>query len=237
MSTREELLYPRLRHADLAVELDALAKAHGGRLLGTGVNPGFLMDTLPSLASAAWRAVRRAEVWRIQDATTRRVPIQQKIGAGLSAEGFAARAAEGSLRHVRVGESLHFLAEALGWTIDRWDESLDPVRTDRPLRCSLGEIEAGGIAGVRQVASGWDAQGVERVRLEFVAAIGQADPHDRVRLDAEPPIELVIRDGVHGDLATCATTPNVIEPLLAAAPGLHTMRTIPMPSCRYHARG
>lgn len=234
VSTCEELLYPRLRHPALADELDTLAKARGGRLLGTGVNPGLLMDTLPALASAACRGVRRAEVWRIQDATTRRIPFQKKIGAALSPEAFAARVADGSLRHVGLGQSLHFLAEALGWSIGRWDESLDPVVSDRPLSCALGEIAAGGIAGVRQVATGHATTG-EQIRLEFVAAIGQADPHDRVRLDADPPIDLVLRGGVHGDTATIAVTLNTIEPLLAAPPGLHTMRTIPLPSCRYHA--
>lgn len=237
VSTCEELLYPQLRHPDLAAELDALAKAHDARLLGTGVNPGFLMDTLPALASAACRTVRRAEVWRVQDATTRRVPFQQKIGAAHTEERFAARKADGSLRHVGLGESLHFLADALGWAIARWEETLEPVRTGAPLRCELGEIGVDGISGVRQIATGWDGEGVERVRLEFVAAIGQADPHDRVRLDSDPPIDMTIRGGVHGDVATCATTLNVLEPLLAAPSGLHTMRTIGLPSCRYHLQG
>ncbi|MCC7390540.1 MAG: hypothetical protein IT431_17445 [Phycisphaerales bacterium] len=237
VSTCEELIHPGLRHPQLAAELDQLAKAHAGRLLGTGVNPGFLMDTLPALASAACRTVRHAEVWRVQDASTRRVRFQQKIGAGHTDERFAARVADGSLRHVGLGESLHFLAEALGWTIARWEESLEPVRTAQPLRCELGDIGMDGIAGVRQVATGWDAAGLERVRLEFVAAIGQADPHDRVRLDSDPPIDLMLRGGLHGDRATCATTLNVIEPLMAAPPGLHTMRTIGMPSCRYHLPG
>lgn len=235
VSTCEELLYPRLRHAVLAEELDELAKKHGGRLLGTGVNPGLLMDTLPAIATAACRSVRRVDVWRVQDATTRRGPFQKKIGAGLTEEEFEARAAAGTLRHVGLGESLHFVAEAVGMELREWEETLEPVRAARPVRGAFGEIGEGQIAGVRQVAVGRDGDG-ERIRLEFVAAIGQEDPHDRVRIEGEPEVDLTIRGGVHGDVATVAMTLNVVEPLLAAAHGLHSMRTIGAPSCRYHAR-
>lgn len=234
VSTCEELLYPRLRHPGLADELDALARTHDGRLLGTGVNPGLLMDTLPAIASAACRSVRRVDVWRIQDATTRRVPFQRKIGAALSREAFDMKASGGSLRHVGLGESLHFLADALGWTVERWEESLTAVLSETSLACAIGDIPAGGIAGVRQVATGV-VGGEERLRLEFVAAIGQADPHDRVRIEGDPDLDLTVRGGVHGDTATIAMTLNVIEPLLAARPGLHTMQTVGLPSCRYHA--
>lgn len=235
VSTCEELLYPRLRHAALADELDGIARRHGGRLLGTGVNPGLLMDTLPALATAACRSVERIDVWRVQDATTRRVPFQRKIGAGLTPEEFQSRVADGSLRHVGLGESLCFLAEATGLEPADWSESIEPVIAEREVRCDIGEISRGGIAGVRQVASGLDASGRERVRLEFVAAIGQVNPHDRVRIKGDPPLDLTIAGGVHGDVATVAITINAMEPLIAAAPGLHSMRTIGLPSCRYHA--
>jgi 2,4-diaminopentanoate dehydrogenase len=235
VSTCEELLYPRLRHAALADELDGIARRHGGRLLGTGVNPGLLMDTLPALATAACRSVERIDVWRVQDATTRRVPFQRKIGAGLTPEEFQSRVADGSLRHVGLGESLWFLAEATGLEPADWNESIEPVIAEREVRCDIGEISRGGIAGVRQVASGLDASGRERVRLEFVAAIGQVNPHDRIRIKGDPPLDLTIAGGVHGDVATVAITINAMEPLIAAAPGLHSMRTIGLPSCRYHA--
>lgn len=233
VSTCEELLFPWLRHADLAAELDGLARQHGGRLLGTGVNPGFLMDTLPALTTAVCRGVRRIDVWRVQDASSRRLPFQRKIGAALSEQDFRQRAAAGTLRHVGLGESLHFIADAVGFRLDGWDESLEPVTAADQIRSDVGVIPAGGIAGVRQIAWGWDGGG-ERVRLEFTAAIAQPDPHDRIRIEAEPPIDMVLRGGVHGDIATCAVTLNVIGPLLASSPGLHTMRTIPLTSCRYH---
>lgn len=234
VSTCEELLWPHLRHPHLAEELDTLAKSTGGRLLGTGVNPGFLMDTLPATASAVCRRVDRVDVWRIQDATTRRIPFQKKIGAAHSEADFERRRQEGSLRHVGLGESLHFLAHAVGFTLNSWSEDLEPVRASTRLECGLGTINPGEISGVRQVATGI-AQGREVVRLEFIAAIGQNDPHDRLRIQGQPVIDARIDHGVHGDIATHAITLNALHPLIAAAPGLHTMATVGLVSCRNHA--
>lgn len=231
VSTCEELLYPWLRHPALAQELDALARETGTRLVGTGVNPGFMMDALPVAATAVCRNVRRVHVWRIQDATTRRVPFQKKIGAGLDDAAFNARIKDGSLRHVGLGESLHFVSRYLGLGVTRWEETIEPVRAERDLSCELGPIRKGVASGVRQVARGWNARDSEPVvTLEFQAAIGQLNPpaQDRVRIDAEPVIDMTISGGVHGDIATTAITLNAIRPLLTAPPGLHTMATLPM---------
>ena len=220
VSTCEELSWPWLRHAALAGELDDLARARGGRLLGTGVNPGFLMDALPSMLTAVCREVRAVRISRVQDASRRRLPFQRKIGAGLTPEEFAARAEAGELRHVGLGESLHFVAAAAGLEIDDWRETLEAVAGDD-----------GRARGVRQVALG-TRSGEVRVRLEFVAAVGQQDPHDRIQIDGDPPIDLTIAGGIHGDVATAAIVGNALRPLLAAPPGLHTMASIPLVSRR-----
>ncbi|HMN40549.1 MAG TPA: hypothetical protein PKE29_06850 [Phycisphaerales bacterium] len=240
VSTCEELLYPWLRHKALADELDALAKRHGARLLGTGVNPGFLMDTLPVAATAVCRAVRSVKVWRIQDATTRRIPFQKKIGAGLDDAAFNAQVQDGSLRHVGLGESIHFIAHYLGFKIDRWEESIEPVKADRDINATIGPIKQGAASGVRQFARAWGRTHPKPetrnpkpdpspiLELTFQAAIGQSDPHDRIVIDGEPPIDLTLKGGVHGDIATSAISLNAIPSLIAAPPGLHTMATIPL---------
>jgi 4-hydroxy-tetrahydrodipicolinate reductase len=240
VSTCEELLYPWLRHKALADELDALAKRHGARLLGTGVNPGFLMDTLPVAATAVCRAVRSVKIWRIQDATTRRIPFQKKIGAGLDDAAFQSRITDGSLRHVGLGESIHFVAHYLGFHIDRWEESIEPVKADRDIAATIGPIKKGSASGVRQVARAWGTTNPKPdtrtpkpdsppiLEFTFQAAIGQSDPHDRVVIDGEPPLDLTLKGGVHGDIATSAISLNAIPSLIAAPPGLHTMATIPL---------
>lgn len=226
VSTCEELIYPWLRHVALAEELDDLAKSTGGRLLGTGVNPGFLMDALPVFMTGVCRAVRTVRCARIQDASTRRVPFQRKIGVGLDDAQFAAKVREGTLRHVGLGESLHFIAHYAGLTIERWDEDLTPVKADRELPSALGVIPPGRICGVRQAARGFHDERVV-VHLEFQASIAQRDPHDAISIDGDPSIDLRIPGAVHGDAATCAIALNTVPRLLAAPPGLHTMVTIP----------
>jgi 4-hydroxy-tetrahydrodipicolinate reductase len=232
VSTCEELLYPWLRHPAAAEELHQLALKHGGRVLGTGVNPGFMMDTLPVAATAVCRSVRSVKIWRIQDATSRRIPFQKKIGAGLDDAAFAARIKDGSLRHVGLGESIHFVAHYLGMKIGKWDESIEAIRADRDLSAPIGPIRKGMASGVRQVARAWaagaSASDAPLILMDFQAAIGQADPHDRIVIDGEPPIDMILRGGVQGDIATSAISINSIQSLMAAKPGLHTMATVPL---------
>ncbi|HTF87161.1 MAG TPA: dihydrodipicolinate reductase [Planctomycetota bacterium] len=235
VSSSEELLYPWMRHPGLASELEELCLKRQARVLGTGVNPGYLMDALPAFATSVCRSVERVQVWRIQDASPRRIPFQKKIGAGLDLDAFEARVRDGTLRHVGLGESLHFLAAALDWEIERWEETLEPVIATRAMSCGLGPIRIGDVAGVRQVARAI-VQGEERLHFEFHAVIGQENPHDRVRIEGEPVVDLLLQGGVHGDIATSAILVNCVAALLAAPPGLHTMATIPIASCRSSAR-
>jgi 4-hydroxy-tetrahydrodipicolinate reductase len=227
VSTCEELSWPYLRHAKLAGELDRLAKKHEGRLLGTGVNPGFLMDAFPVSATAISKKVTRVEVHRYQDASSRRIPFQKKIGVGLTDAEFKAQVKAGTLRHVGLGESLHFIAHRLGLRVGRWEEDLEPVRAPRRMKSGLGPLKKGAICGVRQEARGWDRKRVV-VELRFQASIGLVDPHDRVIVEGVPAIDVTWKGGVQGDIATSAITLNTIGPLRASAPGLHTMATIPL---------
>lgn len=229
VSTCEELIFPWLRHAALAQELDQLAKRHGGKLIGTGVNPGAMMDTIPVFCTSVCHKVHSVEVHRIQDATTRRIPFQKKIGATLDDAAFAKGISDGWLRHVGLGESLHFVAHYLGLPFDRWEESIEPVKATKDTTCGLGPIPAGRAVGVRQVAKGY--RGKEAViTMVFQAAIGQSDPRpqDRVIIKGEPVLDVVFEGGVHGDVATSAMTLNAIQSLLAAPPGLHTSATVPL---------
>ncbi len=230
VSTCEELAWPWLRHPVLAQELHELAVRSGARIVGTGINPGFLMDALPVAATSACHSVRSVRVERIQDAGKRRLPFQQKVGVGLPLAEFERRVAAGTLRHVGLGESLHFLAHFLGWRIERWEETIVPVLAERDLASDLGPVPAGNARGVRQEARGW-VGGRLALELVFQATLGEAEPRDRAVIDGDPPVELLVPGGVHGDTATSALVLNVIRPLLAAEPGLHTMASLPLQGC------
>lgn len=230
ISTCEELSWPWLRHPVLAQELHELAVRGRAGIVGTGVNPGFLMDALPVAVSSACHRVSGIRVERIQDAGMRRVPFQEKVGVGLSLAEFERRKAAGTLRHVGLGESLHFLAHFLGWRVERWEETLVPVVADAERSGPLGTVPVGAARGVRQEARGWVA-GRVAIELVFVAALGEPEPRDRIVIDGEPPLEFLVPGGVHGDKATSALVLNGIRPLLAAEPGLHTMANLPLQGC------
>lgn len=230
VSTCEELSWPWLRHPILAQELHEMCIRYGGRIVGTGVNPGFLMDALPVAVSMVCRKVRSVEIERIQDASSRRIPFQKKIGAGLDDIEFERRVANKTLRHVGLGESLFFVAHYLGLEVERWEETIAPVHADTELECGLGKILKGAARGVRQTATGW-VDGEERLKLLFHAAIDEPNPCDRITIDGDPPLRVEIPGGVHGDVATSAACMNVIRPLLSAEPGLHTMASIALQGC------
>ena len=46
VATAEEMSYPKAQEPELAAEMDRLAKENGVSILGTGINPGLIMDLL-----------------------------------------------------------------------------------------------------------------------------------------------------------------------------------------------
>jgi len=164
------------------------------------------------------------------------VPFQKKIGAGLTVDGFKRRLAAGGFGHVGLGESMHLLAASVGLGVARWEERIEPVVAARMLPGVGGEgrIEPGMVAGIEQTATGWDGGGKAVVEMLFHAAIGAEGPRDRALIRGNPAMEMVLPGGVHGDTATCAIAVNAIPSLIAAAPGLHTMASVPMVR---HVRG
>jgi 4-hydroxy-tetrahydrodipicolinate reductase len=228
VSSSEELVFPFERHPALSARLDELARRHGLVVLGTGVNPGYVMDVLPLVATGVCREVTRIEVERVVDASRRRPPLQRKIGAGLTLEAFAERRAAGSLGHVGLRESLLLVADGLGWKLERVEESLDPVVAVRRVDTGVVVVEPGQAAGVHQLARGY-RDGREVLRLELQMYVGAPDPHDAVRVDGDPPIDLWIRGGVFGDTATVGALVNAIPLVARAAPGLRTVQDLELP--------
>ncbi|MBM3148274.1 MAG: dihydrodipicolinate reductase, partial [Actinobacteria bacterium] len=224
---------PWATHADAAARIDAVCREYGVACLATGVNPGFLMDFLPGVLTGLCREVRGVTVRRLQDAARRRVPFQQKIGAGLAPAEFERQVATGSLRHVGLPESVHMLAAACGWTLDRVEETIEPVVAEIAVETGHRPIAAGEVAGVEQWCRGFRGPATGEaavVTLQFRAAVGQADPRDEIEIDGEPPIRSVIPAGVNGDVATCAVVLNAAAVVAVASPGLHTMLDLPVPA-------
>ena len=225
VSTCEELMYPWVTNPEVAREIDRAARGHKISVLSTGVNPGFLMDFLPLVMTSICRDVKKVTVERIQDAQFRRVPFQEKIGAGLSGQEFERRVREGSLRHVGLTESMHLMATRLGWTLDRTEDVVDPVLADKPVVTEDRTIEPGKALGVNQIGRGY-VNSREVITLIFRASIGELEPRDRIVIQGSPDIDMAITKGVNGDTATCAIIVNAIPVVIQAQPGLRTMADI-----------
>jgi hypothetical protein len=229
VSTCEELSWPWEASPALARRIDRAARRAGVGVLATGVNPGLLMDSLPVALTAGCQAVERIRVTRIQDASSRRLPFQTKIGAGLSPEAFEAKRREGTLRHVGLAQSMAMIAARMGWEIDKMEDELTPILAERRIETGAMSIQPGMAAGVQQIGRAF-SRGIERITLVFRAAIGEPDPEDTVEITGTPCIRSTVKGGVNGDVATCAITLNAIPRLLAAGPGLHTMTDVPLVS-------
>lgn len=208
ISTCEELAYPWYHHPQEAALLDRLARDRGARIVGLGVNPGFVMDVLPVVLTAPCRRVDRITVERVVDVGLRRVPLQKKVGVGMTVDAFRQGVSEGTMGHVGLPQSVAMIAAALGWTLEEISESIEP------------EVDASGLVqGLRQVCRGSQA-GDAVIVLDLTMATGIEHPRDFVRIEGVPPVVAEIPGGIHGDVATWAIVVNAIPRVLAAASGL-----------------
>ena len=227
VSTCEELAYPFRKHPDISARLDREAKEEGVAVVGTGVNPGFVMDKLALTLAAVSQRVDTVRVVRIVDASKRRLPLQRKIGAGMSVEEFSAQAAAGVIKHHGLPESVAMVADGLGFTLDDITETIAPMVAQERVKTEFLEVEAGQVAGVHQIARGV-AGGEEKIYMELQMYVGARNSGDTVELAGVPNIRLSVPGGTHGDIATAAVVVNSIPAILGAPAGLRTSRDLPL---------
>jgi 4-hydroxy-tetrahydrodipicolinate reductase len=226
VSTCEELAFPWHGERPVVKELDGLAREKGVAVLGTGINPGYAMDTVPLMLSAAAQRVDHVSVWRVQDAGLRRLPLMLKVGVGITVEEFEIRRA--TIGHIGLPESLRLVADGLGWTLDGTERTLEPVIADAPAKFGDISVEPGRVLGVHENIRGFISD-VERIVLDLRMYAGAPDPHDATEIKGVPDLRVRI-DGLHGDVCTAAVAVNCVTAVLRARPGLVTMRDLPLVS-------
>jgi 4-hydroxy-tetrahydrodipicolinate reductase len=217
VSTCEELAYPFVRHPEISKRLDALAISAGCTLVGTGVNPGFLMDQLVVALSGASHDIRSVTVKRVQDPTPRREPFQHKVGLNITRAQYDARAESGEFGHVGLVESGRLIAAGLGWQIDDWTDTLEPVQPNPD----------GLVLGMLEILEGTSPDG-HTVRLHWEAQGGVDESYDEIIVDGTPPLTLRFIGGVFGDDATSAAVLRAAKAIPSAAPGLLTVLDLPL---------
>ena len=229
VSTTEELSYPGYTHIRLARQIHGWATKAKVAVLGTGVNPGFAMDALPIALTAVCERVDRIVVNRVQDARIRRLPFQQKIGAGLTTEQFQRKVEDGSVRHVGLTESIAMIADALGWTLDRITDDIEPKLATVTTSSEFLAVDPGYVCGIIQDGVGYRKNDAV-IRLHMEAYLGAPESYDSVEIEGSPRLSSKIAGGIHGDVATASIVVNSIPKVLQAPPGLHTMRDLALPS-------
>jgi 2,4-diaminopentanoate dehydrogenase len=225
VSTCEELAFPL--DVESRERLQLVARSANVTLLGTGVNPGFVMDKLPLTLTSVCQEVKSVKIIRIQNASTRREPLQRKVGAGMSEAEFRAAVDAGTIKHMGLRESLMLVGNGLGVEFDEVsEEKIEPIVADREIVTQYLRVAPGQVAGVHQTIEG---KGRIQVSLELRMYVGaEAVASDRVIIRGVPDVEMVIKDGVHGDRATAAMVVNAIPRVMKARPGVLTMDDIPV---------
>lgn len=223
ISTCEELSFPL--DVKIREDLQQIARANNAGLLGTGVNPGFVMDKLPLTITSVCQEVKSVEIIRIQNASTRREPLQRKVGAGMTTDEFRAAVDAGKIKHMGLRESLMMVGNGLGVEFTEVsDEKIDPIIADREVVTQYLKVAPGQVAGVHQTIYG---KGRIDVSLELRMYVGaEAVAADRVIVRGVPDVEMIIKDGVHGDRATAAMVVNAIPRIVQARCGVLTMDDI-----------
>lgn len=227
VSSCEEMSYPAFRNKQLAAEIDAEAKKRKVALLGTGVNPGFVMDLLPVVLSSMVTSVTGVKVIRRLDAFKRRKPLQQKVGATMTIAQFNDLKGQGKIGHMGIGESVAMIAAGLGREAKPKDVKigLEPVIAKKKMASLLGDIEPGKVCGMRNTAS-WSGKGLS-VELDLTMAVGTEDEKDQIELSGPIPLTLTIPGSTPGDTATVAAMVNCARLLPRVMPGLKTMLDVP----------
>jgi len=226
VSTNEELAFPWFSHKESAERIDGAAKKNGVTLLGTGVNPGFVLDVLAITLSGVCANVTEFRATRILDATRRRVPFQKKVGIGLTTSEFDQNVKTGKFGHIGLPESIAMVSNALGSPIERINQNIFPKIAESPMMTEhFGMVEKGRVTGLVQDGQGYSKNRiVARYHIEMYAQA--QNPHDEIELVGTPNIKLQIPGGTPGDIATAAIIINSIPRVVDSAPGLKTVKDL-----------
>jgi len=231
ISICEELSYPFQYFPKLSEDIHQLAKSNNVTVVGTGINPGYLMDLLPIVITAPCQSVESIKVTRMMNSAKRREPFQRKIGTGMTLEEFHQKIKNKEITgHVGLTQSIQMIVAALGIEYDEIVEFPPKgIISDKEFKTSYGvEVPKGYICGLQSKAIAKKGE-KEIILLDFVAYAGDHEEYDSIIIKGNPNINQKIIGGVHGDVGSAAMVANLIPKVIAAKSGLMTMKDIPVP--------
>ena len=233
VSSAEEMSYPMAQSPKLAAELDRIAKENGVSILGTGINPGLIMDLLVVIMTGCCKDVSHIVSRRVNSLSPFGPVVMKEQGIGITAEEFKKGVEAGTLSgHVGFHESIHMIADAIGWKVDKVTQSMEPIITEVDRKSPHGFAKSGNVAGVAMKGYG-HVGGELKIEMDHPQ---QIEPEqvgvktgDYVIIKGTPDINMVNSPEVPGGIGTVAMCVNMIPHVINARPGLHTMIDLPVP--------
>ena len=233
ISTAEEMSYPAAKEPELAQEIDRVAKKFGVTALGTGINPGLMMDLLAICLSGCMTSVEKVTCRRVNSLSPFGPLVMQEQGVGLTPEAFQEGVEKGELAgHVGFAESVGMISHALGWKIDEFSQQMAPILTEVDRKSPYGFASRGNVAGVNMTGQGY-VEG--RVMIDMIhpqqiePELGGTHTGDYITLEGSPRVDMKIQPEVNGGIGTIAMCVNMIPHVINARPGLKTMIDLPVP--------
>ncbi len=233
ITSAEEMAYPMAQEAELARQMDEIAKANGVSLLGTGINPGLIMDLLVVIMTGCCETVDHILARRVNSLSPFGPAVMEEQGIGISVDDFKKGVKDGSLSgHVGFPESINMVADAIGWKVEKVTQSMDPIVTDVDRKSPHGFAKAGRVAGCAMKGFGY-VDGEVKIEMDHPQQIEPeqvgVNTGDYVIIKGRPNINMINSPEVPGGIGTIAMCVNMIPQLINARPGLHTMLTLPVP--------
>ena len=233
ISTAEEMAYPKAQEPELAVELDRIAKDNNVTILGTGINPGFIMDLLVIALTGAMTDVTHIEANRVNSLSPFGPAVMEEQGVGITVDKFNAGIEDGSLAgHVGFAESVLMIADAIGIKLDKFEQQMEPIVTSVDRKSKYGEALKGNVAGVRMTGQGLidgkvfiDMKHPQQIEPELEGT----HTGDYINIKGTPEIHMAITPEIDGGIGTIAVCVNMIPHVLNARSGLKTMIDLPVP--------
>lgn len=233
ISTAEEMAYPKAQNPELAAELNKIAKENGVTILGTGINPGMIMDLLVVCLTGCMTDVHHIEAKRVNSLSPFGPAVMEEQGVGLTVDKFNEGVKNGSLAgHVGFAESINMIGDAIGWKVDKFETQMSPIVTEFDRKSPYGFAKAGNVAGVNMTGQGY-VDGEVKINMIHPQQIEPETANvytgDYITIKGTPEVNMQIKPEVQGGLGTIAVCVNMIPHVINAAPGLKTMIDLPVP--------
>ncbi len=232
ISIAEELAWPAATSPAWADAMARRAAQSGAVLLGTGVNPGFVLDFFILTLTGVCAEVRSIRARRANDLSSYGPAVLRAQGVGLTPEDFEAGVAAGSVvGHVGFPQSIGMIAATLGWTIERIEEMRTPIVSSVRRDTRFATVEPGHVAGCLHTAVAYreGRPAIELIHPQQVQPEREGvETEDLIEIAGTPNLRIGGRPEIPGGVATAALAVNMIPRVLAAAPGLYSMVDLPI---------